>query len=221
MRRWTTLLLHRPARLLAAAATVAGLVAGLGACGAPAFRFEANDRDDLVLKVPRSWTLVRSGVPALSDGSPAPAGNWFAVFDASPHPAVAHLGATRTTAPVARVQTFELTKDQVGALTDDDLRDVMLPVTDAGRRAAAANGQVTDGFRLLADERLTTRDAAGVHVVFSYDLGEGPEYFDKIVLVDRKAPRIHLMLVQCGTASWQRERGAIADSVRSFTVRHV
>jgi len=207
---------HRTVRALAAAA----LAVGLTACGAPVYRYTANDADDLVLKVPRSWNLVRSGVPPLQDGTPAPAGNWYAIYDAAPHPDVKHAGAPHTTDPVAWVQTFVVTKEQAAGLTDDDLRDILVPVSDAGRTSALLQGSFAGGaFRLFSDQKVTTRTATGVHVVFSYDLGNGAETFDKIVMLDRRQTRVHLLLVQCSKACYARDQRVIADSVRSFTVR--
>ena len=206
----------RAARLLALAAA-ALVVAG---CGAPGYRFASNDADDLALKIPRTWSLVSSGVPPQQDGTPGAAGNWFALYDGSTHPDAGHLGAAHTTAPVAWLRTYAITKDQGQGLTDDDLRDLFLPVTARARLNAISQGSFSArGFTMLRNETLTSRTATGVHVVFTYDLGGGTETFDKVVMLDRRLTRVHLLLVQCSKTCYDRQSAVIADSIHSFTVR--
>jgi hypothetical protein len=199
---------------------VAGLLVALSGCSAPTYRFTASDADDVAMRIPRTWSLVKSGVPASSDGSPVAAGNWFAVYDAAGRPSVVHLGAVHATAPVALVRTIVITKAQGQAATDDDLRDVgLLPVTAKGRTSAAASGFVGSGFQLISDVRLVTAQAGGVHDVFSYDLGQGAEVFDQVAVLDRSKTRVHLFVVHCSQECYSADRQAIADTVRSFTVR--
>jgi hypothetical protein len=194
-------------------------VVGLGACGPPTYRFTASAADDLALKVPRTWNLVNSGVPPSSDGTPSVAGNWFAVFDGAAHPSLAHVQAPHTTAPVALVRTVVVAKDQGQSLTDDDLRDLWLPVTAKGRTSAQSQGFTGTGFRLIHDEKITTKTADGVHVVFGYDLGQGMEVFDQVVMTDKNKIRVHLLIVHCSQSCYDSNRQVISDSVRSFTVR--
>jgi hypothetical protein len=216
MRRWNAFPLSGSVKLPA----LVGLLLALTACGPPAYRFTANDADSLVVKIPRGWSLVRSGVPASSDGTPSAAGNWFAVYDGASHPTVDHVGSAHALAPVALVQTSVLDADQGRALTDDDMRDALLPVSEKGRAVAQLRGgSPGNDFHLISDEKVGDRTAAGVHVVFSYDLGQGPEVFDQVVMADQKKTRIHLLLVHCSQSCYDRNRGLITDSVRSFTVR--
>jgi hypothetical protein len=191
----------------------------LAACGPPSYRFTSSDAADLVLKVPRSWNLVNSGVPPNSDGTPAEEGNWFAVYDADGNPSLEHVGAAHANAPVALVRTLVVPKETGEAATDDDLRDFWMPVSAKARADAAAKGFVGTGFRLLADEPHTTGGARGVHVRFSYDLGDGREVFDQVAVKDRSNTRVHFFLVHCTQACYDSNQKAITDTVRSFTVR--
>jgi hypothetical protein len=215
MSHWNALAKRLPARLAVTAAAVA-LVA---ACGPPGYQFMASDADDLALKVPRSWNLVNSGIPPTSDGTPAEAGNWFAVYDAAAKPSLDHVTAVHTIAPVAVVRTLVVTKEQGQTVTNDALKDAWLPVTEKSRAASVLQGFTGTNFQLRTDETVHTKNADGVHVVFSYDLGQGPEVFDQIVLTDKNKIRVHLMLVHCSASCYDTARGAITDSMRSFTVR--
>lgn len=215
MRRWSAPPVRRSAGL--AAAALAALL--LSACGPPSYRFTASDADDLVVKVPRSWNLVNSGVPPNSDGSPSEAGNWFAVYDADGHPSIDHVGAAHAKAPVALVRTLVVPKETGQSATDDDLRDFWLPVTDKARADATSKGFIGTSFKLLQDEHRSTRAATGVHVVFSYDLGDGREVFDEVAMKDKSNTRVHFFLVHCTQACYDSNQQAITESVRSFTVR--
>ena len=221
MRGRNTRSLHRTARLVCLAAVLVVMGTLVSACGAPSYRFTSNDADDLVFKIPRSWNLVKSGVPAQQDGTPAPAGTWSAIYDGSSPPDAGHLGSAHTTAPVAWLRTFAVTKEEGQSVTEDALRDLLLPVTPQGRLAALSSGLRGDGFRLIRSETLTSRTATGVHVVFTYDFGGGTETFDKVAMLDRRLTRLHVLLVQCSAACYDRQSRVIADSISSFTVRKV
>ncbi|HEY6798149.1 MAG TPA: hypothetical protein VI248_26015 [Kineosporiaceae bacterium] len=220
MSHWSAPTRRLPARLAVPATLVAVLlVAVLTACGAPSYQFMASDTDDLALKMPRSWNLVNSGVPPTSDGTPAETGNWFAVYDAADHPSMDHVTAVHASAPVAVIRTLVVTKEQGRSVTDDTLKDAWLPVSDKSRATAGVQGFTGTNFHLLDDQKLDTGTANGVHVVFSYDLGQGPEVFDQIVLTDKNKTRVHLLLVHCSASCYDTNRRAITDSMGSFTVR--
>jgi hypothetical protein len=216
MRHRNLLAAKRPRRW--SLAGLAALVLGLSACGAPPFRYYASDTDELVLKVPRSWTQVRAGVPVGSDGKQT-TGNWLAMYDAAPRPSVDHVQSVHATSPAALLASVTVTKDIGAALTDDDLRDEVLPVSTAGRMLAAAKGFTSTGFTLYTDQPIRTRTARGVHVVFTYDNGQGPEIYDQVSVTDSRNTHVHVLFVHCSRACYDRNRAAITETVRSFTVK--
>ena len=200
--------------------TALAVVAALSACTPPSYRFTASDADDLAVKVPRSWALVKSGVPPASDGTAGEAGNWYAVYDAAARPSADHFDSRHAVAPVAMVRSLVVTAEQGQSLTADDLRDLYVPVTPQGRAESGAPELTGAGFRLLEDAPLATRTSQGVHVVASYDLGEGAEVFDKVVVTDKRRTRVHVLVVHCSQSCYDSNRRSIADTVRSFTVRN-
>jgi hypothetical protein len=216
MRRWSV---APPAHRLAGLAALALAAVLLTACGPPSYRFTASDADDLVVKVPRSWNLVNSGVPPNSDGTPAEAGNWFAVYDADGHPSLEHVGAAHVSSPVALVRTLVVPKETGQSATDDDLRDFWLPVSAKARADAASKGFIGTSFSLDQDEHRSTKAATGVHVRFSYNLGDGREVFEQVAMKDKSNTRVHFFLVHCTKACYDSNHQAIAEAMRSFTVR--
>jgi hypothetical protein len=215
MHRWGA----RPGPVLGGVCSAVLLALGLSACGPPTYRFESSETNDLVLKVPRSWSLVRSGVPANSDGTPADAGNWLAVFDSASHPSLDHASSHHAVAPVAVVRTLVVTKDQGSAASEDTLRDLLWPVSSAGRQAAAASGFIGTDFSMISDQLINTKHAHGVHVVYAYNLGEGLEVYDQIAVTDARKTRVHVFFVHCTKSCYEANRPQITATVRSFTVK--
>jgi hypothetical protein len=215
MRRWRA----GPRRALFGVSAGAVLGLSLSACGPPTYRYESSDANDLVLKVPRSWTLVRSGIPANSDGTAADPGNWLAVFDSASKPSLDHARSTHATSPVAVVRTLVVTKDEGSTATDNTLRDVLWPVSDSGRQAATLSGFTGTDFHEIADRTITTKAAHGVHVVYSYNLGEGSEVYDQVALIDAKKTRIHVLFVHCTQSCYDANRQEITSTMGSLTVK--
>jgi len=210
------------ARPVRPASVVCGLLlATLAAagCSAPSYRFEATAAGEVVLKLPRSWSLVRSGLPANQDGTPAPAGNWVEVFDAAGRPSLDHAESLHPADPVATLRTVAVSKSVGSGVTDDDLRDVMLPVSEAGRADALLSGFTGTGFTRITDQVINGKAAHGVHVVYTYDLGGGPQVYDQIAVVDAGKTRVHVLFVHCTKVCYDAHRPEITSTVRSFTVK--
>jgi hypothetical protein len=214
MRRWTAPAL----RATVISGAVAVLVGTLTACG-PSYRFESSAADDVVIKMPRSWNMVQSGVPANSDGTAAATGNWLAVFDSASRPSLDHVRSHHATSPVAVLRTLVVTKEEGTAATPDDLRDLLYPVSAAGRSSAGLTGFTGTDFQLLSDQTINSKTAHGVHVVYSYNLGEGVEVYDQVAVTDASHTRVHVFFVHCSQACYTQHRSDIAETMKSFTVK--
>ncbi len=193
----------------------------LSGCAAPSERFVVSDDNTVVVKLPRSWAQVRSGPPDAGPDGTVPAGvPWVAVFDAAEPPDVDHVRATSTPSPVALVQTWEVTATVGAGVTDDDLRDIVFPVSDAGRAKSAAEGNsFVATFALIENTPIVSKQASGVRVVYSYDLGAGVEVFTKVAMIDTARTHVHALYIHCTQTCWQANRTAIDAAARSFTVK--
>jgi hypothetical protein len=194
------------------------LAGALVGCSAPSSTFVASPDDDLVLKLPRSWSPVRDGRSADSTTG-QPDGGWIAVYDGAAVPDVKHVDLSSAVhEPVAYAQVSVLGADQASSMTGDKLRDLLLPFTSAARAQYATDPRAAT-FRRISDYDVRAPGGSGVHVVFSYDLGHGREVFDQTALVGSHRTRVYLLLVRCDQACYDSHRPQIDDVVSHFTVK--
>jgi len=203
----------------AVAALAAALALALTGCAQPEHRFVTSAEDDVVVKIPRSWTVLQDSTAGNAAATASSAG-WVAVFDAANRPSTAHLASASVEAPVTRANSFAVPQQLYGQVNEDALRDIFYPITEAARAQAAVKGTLPGkDFKLITNEVVTGPQASGVHLVFSYDLGKGPQIFDQVALLSRDGTRIHTLLVRCSATCWLREQRTIAGTISSFTVR--
>ncbi len=205
-------------KVLGRSAVVLAMALAAAACAAPSETFVASPENDLVIKLPRSWSTVRAGSSADS-ATGQPDGGWNAVFDASRQPDASHVDlSTKVQEPVAYARVAVLSDDQAGSMDGDKLRDIMLPFT-ASARAQVSSDPRAGTFQRISDYDVRSSVASGAHVVFSYDLGHGREVFDQIAMIGTKRTRVYLLLVRCEQACYDAHRSEISAVLNSFTVK--
>lgn len=196
----------------------------LTACASPDYHFVANDDHDAVLRVPSTWDHISAGEAMRATGEKATeTQGWLAFYDGSAKPSALHATAPYTEAPMLMARSVDISAENQDAVTDDVLRDIIYPVTEAGRAqeqaSAAAAGQTLPEFKLLKDTTRSSDTEQGVHVLFSYTSGGHTEVYDQVAVTDPKRTRIHLALVHCSQTCFA-SRGAEMDQVvSSLTVK--
>jgi hypothetical protein len=197
-------------------ALVAGLVLVLTGCASPSYRFIGSDDRDLVLRVPRDWTVVDTGAALKAAGlDPAAQPGWTAFIDGSPRPDVKHVGAASDEDPLLFAETIPLTKEQRAGVTGDALRELVLP-GDPDIRAAAAKAKA---FAILENKVVSTPTQQGVHIKYSFKIGDTKEIFDEIALADPKLTRVQLVFVHCTEACYAEHAAEISAVVSSLTLK--
>jgi hypothetical protein len=197
-----------------ALALVVGLV--LAGCATPEYRFVGNAERDLVIRMPRSWTplettaaLKASGIdPATSNSS------WTAFYDAAPKPVVAHVQSISTDDPFMFAQSIPVSAEQRASITVDKLRELILPGTPEVREQATK----AKDFAILTDEVVSKRKQQGVHLRYSFKIGETTELYERIALTDPKHTAIHILFVHC-TQKCFAAHPEIDDVVTSLTLK--
>jgi hypothetical protein len=205
--------------LLVAATTAAG-------CAAPQFTYIADSSANTYFKVPYSWHRISDVSLAAQFKSLGSTlgqnGSWDIAYDAAPAPAAGHLFSPRATKPFAFAFVTPLNPSASQSLTDDRLRDVLLPVTPAGRLAAAQGGTFPlTHFHRLRDKLL--KPGQGVHGVadtFEYTYPGGiTDTFGKVALTNSDKSLLYVLMVHCVATCYSHNRDQIDTIMSSFTVR--
>jgi hypothetical protein len=196
-------------------ALAALLVVVLPGCASPEYRYVGSDNRDLVLRLPRSWSALDTDAALKATGvDPATRSGWTVFYDADAKPTVAHLKAASTAAPFLYAYTIPITAEQRSLITDDALREQMLPSTPEAREAATK----TKAFAMLDDEKVTKPKQHGAKVRYSYTVGSSTEFYEGIALTDTKLTRVHIVMVHC-TRQCFRAHPEIDDVVSSLTLK--
>ena len=205
----------RPARGVGLALAVV-LVAALTGCATPKYRFVGSDDRDLVIKMPRSWAPLDTAAALKASGiDPATSATaWTAFYDAAAKPVVAHVKSVSTDDPFMFVQSIPISADQRASITDDQLRELMLPATPEIRATATKAKE----YALLTNETVAKPQQHGIHVRYSAKIGTTTELFDRIALTDPKRTAVHILFVHC-TSTCFDAHPEIDDVVTSLTLK--
>ena len=213
--------------------TAVGLVAAgamlfaVAACGAPGYTYASDGADNAYFKVPASWPQVDPGVVAgaqseLSQSAAGLAGGTFAwsrAYDAAAHPAPTALFIGSHT-PVVYASVQDLNATLRAALSFDEMRNLILPVTSAARQSATASGFTLTGFDLLLSNTIATKNGVrGINEAFEYIVAGRPDVFDLTVATNSSTTKLYMLLVQCYQDCFVAHQAQIVAVVDSFTVR--
>jgi hypothetical protein len=221
--------LKRQLRRTAAAFVTAGAaLALLAGCGAPAYQYAADNADHAYFKVPASWQQLSPDKVAtiqstlLTNSAAGSAGGsfiWSRAYSGTTKPALTTLLVGSTTPAVyASVQSL---KDGLrAALSYDEMRDLLFPVTSQARQSAAANGDNITGFaQILSNVISLPGGVHGINELYEFNVGGLPDAFDQTVLTNGDQTKLYLLLVQCYQDCFASHAAQIKAVVDSFTVR--
>ena len=199
------------------------VVVGLSAAGcslAPQYTYVSDSADNAYFKVPPSWHQVSESSLQSAEGPSTQEGSylWSEAYDAASKPSVDHVFAA-TARPVAYASVLSLSSGERNQISFNSMRDLLLPVTAAARKAAAAAHEELEGFASLSDQVLTDgHNNRGIREIFEYDLGTTLETFDLTVLTNAGTTKLYFLLVQCSATCFAANYPQISDVVTSFTV---
>jgi hypothetical protein len=202
---------------------VAGVAAG---CAAPQFTYVADSSASTYFKVPYGWHKISDGSLAAQLKTPGTllgpgSGTWEVAYDAAQAPAAVHLFSPVATQPFAFAFVAPLSASASSAMSDNGLRDVLLPVTSAARAAATQGKFPLTGFHLLRDT--VVKPGPGVHGVwdtYTYTYPGGiTDTFDQVALTNSDKSQLYVLLVHCVAACYSQERNQFNTIMSSFTVR--
>jgi hypothetical protein len=220
--------LRRAAIAAAVAVTMVAAVAALAGCAAPAYTYAADTQDHAYFKVPSSWYQVPAESLAGAQEEllrQAPAGasggaiTWSRAYSATPDPGAVDL-LTSAPVPIVYASVQQLRDSLRAGLSFNEMRDLLFPVTSAGRQEATAEGAKFKGFDLLGTSTVTTSDGIrGISEIYEYTFNGVPDTFDQTVLTNSATTKLYLLLVQCSQACFTKYVSQIKAVVESYTVR--
>lgn len=205
--------------MLLIAATVTG-------CAAPQFTYVSDTAANTYFKVPFGWHRISDQSLAAQFKTPGSVlgqatGTWDVAYDAARSPAALHLFSPKATQPFVFAFVAPLSPAASKTMSDNGLRDVLLPVTAAARAQAAVSGFPLTHFKLLRDMVLSP--GQGVHGVwdtFDYTYPGGiADTFGQVALTNSGSTRLYVLMVHCVTSCYIRNRGQFHTIMSSFTVR--
>jgi hypothetical protein len=195
-------------------------------CAAPQFTYVADSSANTYFKVPYSWHRISDVSLAAqfkSLGSTlGQRGTWDIAYDAAPAPAAVHLFSPNATKPFAFAFVTPLNPSASQSLSDDRLRDVLLPVTSTGRLAAAQGGVFPlTHFHQLRDMLIKPGPQVhGVSDIFEYTYPGGiTDTFGKVVLTNSDKSQLYVLVVHCVATCYSHNRTQLDTIMSSFTVR--
>jgi len=203
--------------LLAPAVTLVG-------CGAPGFTFVADSSAGTYFKVPHQWQQVDSGKLAQQLGfvsGATPKGMWLVGYDSGTSPSPSHVLSAAVSQPFAFAWVVPLNSKTSNAMSYNNLRDFLFPVTSLTQQAQARQGVGPSGFRLISDSVITSSQGIhGVREIFQLAARSGKaDIFDQIAFTNANDTTVYLLMVHCLVSCYLHNRGEIDTVMTSFTVR--
>jgi len=195
-------------------------------CAAPQFTYVADSSANTYFKVPYGWHQISDVSLAAQFKALGSAlgknGSWAIAYDAAPAPAALHLFSPSATKPFVFAFVAPLPPAVSRTLSTNGLRDVVMPVTSAGRLAAGQGSAFPlTHFHLLRDTVVVPgRGVHGVSDTFEYTYpGDITDTFGKVALTNSDKSLLYVLMVHCKAACYSENRDQIDTIMSSFTVR--
>lgn len=210
---------HRiSARLAWGCALLLGI--GLSGCAAAQDTGVSDPAGHVHFTVPGGWRPIGAAALAaeLKSTIGGPGNAWTVAFEAGPRQKATDLLSFGIGQPFVFADYAQLSATASSNMSDDELRDILFPVTASARQKAAAQGYPLNGFKQLRDEVLTLdRGVHGVRETFDYDYGPDADTWDEDVVTDAARTVVFLLLVHCTVACYGKYQAQITRLMSSVT----
>ncbi|MDQ7904266.1 hypothetical protein RB614_06990 [Phytohabitans sp. ZYX-F-186] len=202
----------------------------VSACGAPEYEYVKNSEQQTYFKVPNDWrqidqeALHEFAVGVDPDSATAQLREqlmWTVAYDAAEEPSITHIAAPMPFAePAVWAKVERLLPEVSSAISLDVLRNLLLPVTEDMRTAAAQADALYPGFELLRDDVIVPEKGLhGVRVAYNYQFLGRSTTFDLTALVNDDASLLYMLLIRCAARCYTERADELESIATSFTVR--
>jgi hypothetical protein len=191
-------------------------------CAAPPFTFVADSPAGTYFEVPRQWQPVNSTALAQQlgfIGGAVPKGMWLVGYDSASRPSPSHVLSAEVSQPFAFAWVVPLNGRASNAMSYNNLRDFIFPVTSLARQGQSPGGG--SGFRLFSDSVITSSQGIhGIREIFQLTTRTGrTDIFDQIAFTNANDTTAYVLMVHCLASCYLHNRGEIDTVMTSFTVR--
>src|SRR5690242_3411856 len=171
------------------------------------------------LRVPGDWRPIgASALAAELKHTIGTGGAWTVAYEAGPRQRATDFLSFSIAQPFVLADYGVLTATTSREMSDDELRDILFPVTLAARQKAAAQGYPLTGFRQLRDQVGTLGGGVhGVRETFDYTYRQQAATWDIDAMTDASHSVVFLLAVHCATACYSRYQAEVAHLMSSVT----
>lgn len=194
----------------------------LSGCAAPQYTDVFDPGANIHFEIPDGWHQI-SGPSLASEMKQSP--EWMVAYQAGPKPKAADFLSFDTAQPFVFAESGTLSPTVSREMSDQMLRDFMLPVTPTGRQKAVAQGFPGTGFRLIRDQVLTlSQGVRGVRDTFDYTVPSSPTFaggtdtIDIDALTNADQTAVFLLMVHCTTVCYSKYQTEIEHLMSSVSV---
>jgi hypothetical protein len=170
--------------------------------------------------VPGGWQPIGAAALAaeLKSTTGRPGSAWTVAYEAGPRQKAPDFLSFSIAQPFVFAEYAQLTAAASRQMSDDELRDILFPVTLTARQNADNQGFPLTGFKQLRDQVLTMGSGVhGVRETFDYTYHQQADTWDVDALTNAAHTVVFLLMVHCTTACYGRNQAAITHLLSSVT----
>lgn len=196
------------------------LGAGLSGCATAGDTGVSDPSGQVHFTIPSGWQPIGASALAaeLKSSIGDPSGSWTVAYEAGSRQRAADFLGFDGAQPFVFADFARLTATASRQMSDDELRDILFPVTLTARQNAYNQGYPLTGFKQLRDQVLTMGSGVhGVRETFDYTYHQQADTWDMDALTDAAHTVVFLLLVHCTTACYGRYQADITHLLSSVT----
>ncbi len=197
----------------------------LTSCGTPSQKYAADKKEGVYFTVPYTWHLI-SGTSigererqstATGAADRAASVLWQEAFTPSSHYGAEEvLNLAAPTSPLVYVRVRSLLPDEVGVVSYNSLRNIIVPITTW----ASGTDSTAPLLDVLDDREVVQKIARGVRTTYSFtEKGKSAQTINQTALVSDDRSTIYVLIVRCTTACYNKNLTILNKIADSFTVR--
>jgi len=191
----------------------------MAGCAASGYAGVSEPGGHVRFAVPGDWRPIgASALAAELKHTIGTGGAWTVAYEAGPRQKATDFLSFGIAQPFVLADYVELTATASREMSDDQLRDILFPVTSAARKKAAAQGYLLTGFRQLRDQVVTLGHGVhGVRETFDYTFRQQAATWDIDAVTDASHSVVFMLAVHCATACYSRYQAEVAHLMSSVT----